>query len=541
MICRSLAVATIAFVLLANAAFAQFPTQDGEVPFNAEGNWIAEYVDYPQKGEVSKSALTVARPWKMEYEALPQGGGRWFFARQEGPWQLRKTGGGGYLSWGGGRVSVNAGQVRVDHPTLMLGNWGGVSEVSASGPNAMRGNWTYQEEYGGAVAWRRAVSKLEKVVFTSGGVKTEARPGTPARVEVNYSGPGNDMRGNRPAFYVSIHGKNFWGHHVIDLGGAIDLEPRDFKTFEGEVKGLGPDSVAGKWFTVIVWPRAKPGRKTLWIDHQSIELDLVVNGYPHGEDDLKGEREQACEEAVEDARGVGDELEMPELWDGWDTLEATGEIIDEIAKDKPAEEMLKWSMDTLIEKMVREKNAEKLARMEAVYKRKLLRYLQSKGMFLNKTLPKISKEEIEALKAMYRYSPSIPQRMSSLVQTWKGIKRIQREGFGSFLRGRLGRAFTAKLFSRVFVPVSTAMDLYEIYKFVRETEELKDAWEGALRSMEQAEGCNYELYEFRKDLSPEERRRIEDLRWREADYFRRHGLPPPLYPPWPGEALPPRP
>ncbi len=538
---RSLTLFSFVLFLLAAAAFAQFPTPDGEAPFNAEGNWIVEHMDYPKKGAVAKSALTVARPWRMVREELPEGGARWFYLRQEGPWELRRTGGGEYIGWGGGRVSVSSGKIRVDHPTLVLGTWGGISEVSALGLNTMRGKWTYRgDNNGGAEVWQRAVVKLERVVFSSRGVKTEARPGAPAKVEVAYSGPGNNMRGNRPAFYVFIYGENLWGHHVIDLGGAVDLEPIGFKTFEEEVTGLGPESVVGQWFIVMVWSRAKPGRKTLWVDHQPIEFDLVVKGYPN-EDDLLSEREQACENASEEARGIGDEMVAPEFWDGWDTLKATGEIIDEVAKDKPAEEMLKWSVDTLLERMLREKNAEKLARMEAVYKRKLLRHLQSKGLFLNKKLPPITKAEIEALKKMYRFAPTVPQRMSSLVQTWKSVNRIYREGMGSYLRGRIGRAFTAKLFSRVFGPVSTAMDIYEIYKFVRETEELKDAWEGALKSMEQAEGCNYQLYEFRKNLTPEERRQIEDLRWREADYFRRRGLPPPLYPSWPGEAIPPQP
>ena len=33
------------------------------------------------------------------------------------------------------------------------------------------------------------------------------------------------MRGHRPQFKVMIYGDNLWGHHLINVNGALDLEP----------------------------------------------------------------------------------------------------------------------------------------------------------------------------------------------------------------------------------------------------------------------------------------------------------------------------
>ena len=534
---RSSTVYTLLLVLLAFPLAAQ-PSPDGVgAPFSVEGNWIVEYHGYPEEGATSKSALAIARPWQLVQEALPQGGSRWFQARQSGPWKMDKMAAPGFLHWGGGNITVTGGSVRIDHPTLMLGNWGGVSEVQSTGSNILRGQWNYREEASGNEVWRRVIPRVTSTTFIYENVRSETLPSKPAYVEVPYSGPGNSMRGNRPRFQVVIGGEDLWGHQVVDLGGAVDLEPLPPRYLYGEDPDQGLGHITGLIFDVFVWPEARSGRKTLWVNDQAIPFDLVIQGSPY-ETPSDFEREWACDRAHEATRDVGDEMVMPELWDGWDTLEAIGDGYDEFGKKKPMEVILMLSMDALIERMVKEKNAEKLARLEAVYKRKLLRFMQSKGLFPNKRLPKITRAEIEALKEMYRYSPTFLQRHSAMVETWKSMKRLFSKGPPNWLRGRLGRAITAKLFSKVYGPVSTLGDLLEIYEFVVETEKLRKSWETALENMEQAEGCNYELYEFRKNLTPEERRAIEELRRREVDYFRRYGLPPPIYPPWPGEAIP---
>ncbi len=231
---------------------------------------------------------------------------------------------------------------------------------------------------------------------------------------------------------------------------------------------------------------------------------------------------------------LSEAIQPPEYWDGWDTLKASDEIMEEVTQDKPAEALLMLTMDRIIEQMTRERNAMKLARLEAAYKRKLLRFLQnSLGLFKNKSFPKITKKELELIAEAYKYSPTIAQRVSYLAETYAGLKRIfGKGGVPLYIRKRIGRAITAKAFSRVFGPLSTLHDLYTIYEFVKETEEVKNAWRGALKSMELMNCADYELRVFRDGLSPSEIKKIEALRMKEAAYFKSQGVSPPIYPPW---------
>jgi len=192
-----------------------------------------------------------------------------------------------------------------------------------------------------------------------------------------------------------------------------------------------------------------------------------------------------------------------------------------------------WALDRIREEMTRETNARKLARLEARYKRVFVKVLQDKfGLMKNFKFPKVSPSEIRLLRQHYLYNPSTASRVSGLVRSFNSIKRLLGKGPSAWLRHKVARFFVGKLFSKVLGPLSSVEDLHEIYKFVKETEKLRDAWEGALKSMEGMALADYKLCQARKSLTEAERRRIDELRRREAVYFARWGLGSPVYPAW---------
>lgn len=238
--------------------------------------------------------------------------------------------------------------------------------------------------------------------------------------------------------------------------------------------------------------------------------------------------------AYEPNKNMSAEVILPDNfgWDSYDTEAVAADALEEATTGKAIEWIQRLSLDAILEKMLKEKNAIKLARLEAVYKRKFFRFMHTKGMYLTVNLPKITQKEIALLARQYKYSPTMAARVLPLVNTCKSVKLLFKDGLPAVIRKRLGKAFTAKLFTKVFGPVCTLSDLKDIYDFVIETERLKDAWEGAVKSMEQMNCADYDLFCFRSNLDATELLQIEELRQREADYFIAINIKPPIYPPW---------
>jgi hypothetical protein len=249
-----------------------------------EGNWFVEWRDCPEPGQTGQGALTLAKPWEIEPEWTESGARRWVHTRQDdAEWTATGWCGEGFVQ-GHPRVAAEvspAGRVTMES-CFLLGYWGGESVVQQAGDNEMRGRWTYEGEEGIAT-WRRAIPKITRVKFISD-VEDEVSYGArPGRVQDTFHsfwwGPTNDMTGNRPSFWIEVYGDNLWGHHTVDLGGELDLQPCAFSYIEDEDAVGLPDKAVGLKVEVLIWPAFRPGRKTLFVDGMEIPFDLIVEGY----------------------------------------------------------------------------------------------------------------------------------------------------------------------------------------------------------------------------------------------------------------------
>lgn len=261
-----------------------------------EGNWMVEWHDAIEPGKSSLAALTLARPWKRTAEGEPLDGRRWHWRRDhEGPWLLSGSYGDGFKDgYSTSTIEISpSGEIRIEHPYFVLGHWGGSSVLTQVSDDEIRGRWTYADKSGVEV-WRRVRATLTSAAFDSGGEpKPEHVPlpsgGAPAgRIEKKFDafwwGPSSMMRGNRPSFRIEVRGENLWGHHVVELEDELDLEQLDHRPVREENVGR-PGRIVGLSIELVVWPRCRPGRKTLLIDGNPVVFDLVVEGYPEEETD----------------------------------------------------------------------------------------------------------------------------------------------------------------------------------------------------------------------------------------------------------------
>ncbi len=292
------------------------PPQPGK-PENAaagpslEGNWIIEWHNYPEGGQTTRLYAVLKRQWEMTSVEEEGGGNRYYnvASQADGSWTLNYTS--DLENWGGTYPQV-------DERGSLEYEWGDFagrrSTLRATGPNAMSGSWSTPHENPedrktGAEVWRRVTPRISRIVFKgvshyeyapdfapyddpAAQTESVATPGgKPGRVEGTYGSgrgwsAGNDMRGNRPKFKVEIYGENLWGHHLIDVGGALDLEPLpEWRTFileDGSTHTApsNPTRVAGIVADVVIWPEARPGEKELWVDGVAYPFELVFHGFP---------------------------------------------------------------------------------------------------------------------------------------------------------------------------------------------------------------------------------------------------------------------
>ncbi len=270
------------------------------------GNWIAEYVDYPDVGRVLRVAMVVAPRTRWQCVAA--------------------EGGGCHL----GRVAEVGSPLRVYHgpqygsalyremPAQRQGGMWTVKDLllpsatvqvrlAAVTRDEMRGDWGKQ---GGSqaerrpVRWRRQLPRITRVKFVSE-IESETTPGgAPARVRLTYQKVDWEIRmlGNAPRFFVEVYGDNLWGHHDVHLAGAVDMMT-DATEMIRRGDGSSPpvadpsnrcsldcSNTVGVRIPVLIFglrpgrpheiPRATPGRKMLVIGDVRIPFDLEIPGFP---------------------------------------------------------------------------------------------------------------------------------------------------------------------------------------------------------------------------------------------------------------------
>lgn len=259
-----------------------------------EGNWIVEYSDAGKKagtgttygyGEKGHTIFGTYSVWPTDDTA------------SNGVWSSTScvTRHDSYGCGDGSFTESPEGKINIQHGYGMFGLWGGESNLKQVGPDEIRGQWNYQEKYGGAEVWRRVQPEITRVVLSSK-VADDYNPGDrPGRVEMTYDGywwgPTSDMRANRPSFNFTIYGENLWGHRRIRIEPKSNSE--NIVEWDLELRGAGrirvaghgpPSDVVGLSMEVLAWAGAVPGRKTLYIDDVAVPFDFIVHGHPKEKD-----------------------------------------------------------------------------------------------------------------------------------------------------------------------------------------------------------------------------------------------------------------
>lgn len=184
-------------------------------------------------------------------------------------------------------------------------------EVRPTGdPNVLAGRWSYRGKgdrvTSGPALWhRRPPARFQSFSYanksadpTQRGTRDEvAFGGRPLRIERKHPvtcGAGLS-RVNCHAVWITILGRNAAGGHDVWIDPASHMEIRDPGWICADGSGVSnwdkcgnrsaaADSVAGIRLRLVMWDGMTPGPRILWVDGQAAPLDIVLHGYPEGEE-----------------------------------------------------------------------------------------------------------------------------------------------------------------------------------------------------------------------------------------------------------------
>ncbi len=245
-----------------------------------EGNWIVTHQGYPEGGETI-SHYAIYRPWRAACSGRPTDPCE-FATIQDAGTPLQS---GIQSQFVAGSISERDGRLLIEHSNDYLGHWGSTEEIAAGGGDGLSGTWTSKDGTAdnhphGTTTWQRVVARPLLMVL-AGNAETSSRIGEVGQVALSYDafdwGPENNTPGTRPSFVVTLMGEDMWGHHVAEFRDTAGLQVRDLlPVWAGDLRE--PWAMRGVTFTVMVWPGATAGRKTLWFDGQPIAFDFVIEG-----------------------------------------------------------------------------------------------------------------------------------------------------------------------------------------------------------------------------------------------------------------------
>lgn len=199
----------------------------------------------------------------------------------------------------GSTVISSPGILETKYNHFWLGTWGGKSKGRVINNDRIEGEWSYGKS--GPEVWERVKSEVISVQSLSDRPRdTALLSSRPVRVKSQYSGAGNDMRGNRPSFKLRLFGRELWGIHYVWMPPESDLELRSMRyicTLRSDGSGypthstysvcMSQGGVVGVEINIVVWSKAKPGRQFMYFDRQPIPFDLELERWPGIQRDIK--------------------------------------------------------------------------------------------------------------------------------------------------------------------------------------------------------------------------------------------------------------
>lgn len=252
-----------------------------------EGNWIIRW----ENTAPSEAYAVLSKGPGYSCVNAPEGG-CWsrFWRDAKAPWRVGFTYKGTGKSAGGAVTLTAAGQVSVEYGYGVLGHWGGKS-IGGAQADSIASQWAYGDQKG-RETWTRVHPEVSEVESRSPPSASRRRLGDPVTVTVPYSGPGNDLRGNRPTAELRLYGRDLWGlqrywmgkESGVEIGSLWYVCAKDDKGALAETSDssacLAKGGVAGVVLPLVIWPDARSGPKVIRFNDQDIPFNLVVTDEP---------------------------------------------------------------------------------------------------------------------------------------------------------------------------------------------------------------------------------------------------------------------
>lgn len=270
------------------------PTASPWTGASVTGNWIADYRDWRDVGDVTRMALIVRPPVALQC-AKALNGGCYLIKTPDNTseWLVNEMSRSDHIA----RIPrlTQGGMLTMDHPFFFTME-GVQTRIAPAGRDELRGQWSkgdVRDGKPGAVSWRRQVPRITAVKFISG-LESETTPGgAPAQVRFAYDEVNWNSRTPvlSPGFTVEVYGDNLWGYHRVHLPTSVDMVASDPEPIHsGPAGDLPTSNVIGFRVTVQILgvrpgsehdiPKATPGGKTLVIDNVVVPFDLDITGFP---------------------------------------------------------------------------------------------------------------------------------------------------------------------------------------------------------------------------------------------------------------------
>jgi hypothetical protein len=277
---------TVAPVVLPGDQRPDYFNPDIDPNLSLEGNWIIKWAR-PEQGDVLTGYATLLKG--ASYGCVGDNGCWYQFTRRpDSAWNLSFWMPPDSGNSGGVTLHPN-GKLEVEYGNYHLGYWGGNSAGTATG-DTITGRWSYGEQ-GGSEIWTRVQSAVEQVEVLRDEQWIRLPVGDPVEAQVPYSAANNNMRGNRPGFWLNLYGSNLWGQHYYWMPRSSDIEISGigyicagenppYPVHSNSHVCLNSGGVSGVQIYFNAWAGAKPGRQALYFDDQVIEFNLDITGHP---------------------------------------------------------------------------------------------------------------------------------------------------------------------------------------------------------------------------------------------------------------------
>lgn len=253
-------------------------------PSGVEGNWQVDWIGstYEETPESVRISLHRERGRACDDEEMSGCVFKDLIA-PDGEWEIEIYDGEKEIAVQSLSVDPAMGTIDIHHYYHIFDLWGGKESAQLAGEDAVRGKWVGNDEEGETV-WQRIAPTYSGLAARNVGdwkhlSHFEARGAQ--RIEVimpwarRHWSDKQNFPGQRPHFELQVFGDNLWGRHFASVP-----KSQGFNISSTRRGTSSEDEPAFLIVEITLWPGARPGLHTLYLDGAPIEIDLKVPGFP---------------------------------------------------------------------------------------------------------------------------------------------------------------------------------------------------------------------------------------------------------------------